>query len=124
MSSIRPAELDARLDSPSGDDPFVLDIRPESAFESGAIDRSHNVPVYDDLRRGDESALRERLGEVPTGREVVVVCKRGIVARRATSVLDDEGYDASTLLGGMSGWTGYRNGSLGYRLRSLVWRLR
>lgn len=124
MSSIRPAELDDRLDSPSGDAPFLLDIRPEPAFESGAIDGSRHVPVYDELRQGDESALRDRLGEVPTDEDVVVVCKMGIVARQATSVLRDEGYEASTLLGGMSGWRGYQNGSLSYRLRSLVWRLR
>ena len=124
MSGIRPEELDDRLGSPSGEEPFLLDIRPESAFESGAIDRSHNVPVYDDLRRGDESALRDRLGDVPADRDVVVVCEMGVVARRATSVLREEGYDASTLLGGMSGWAGYQNGSLGYRLRSLLWSLR
>lgn len=124
MSSIRPRELDDRFGSPSGEEPFLLDIRPESAFESGAIDGSYNIPVYNDLRRGDESVLRERLGEVPTDREVVVVCKMGVVAKKATSILRDEGYDASTLLGGMSGWTGYQNGSLGYKLRSLVWRLR
>lgn len=124
MSSIQPKELDDRLRSPSGDEPFLLDIRPKSAFESGAIDGSHNVPVYDELRRGDESALRDRLGDVPTDRDVVVVCKMGIVAKKATSVLREEGYDAATLLGGMSGWTGYQNGSLGYKLRSLVWRLR
>lgn len=124
MSSIRPEELDDRLGSSSGDEPFLLDIRPTSAYESGAINRSHNVPVYNDLRRGDESALRDRLGEIPSDSDVVVVCKMGIVAKRATSVLRDEGYDASTLLGGMSGWRGYQNGSLSYKLRSLVWRLR
>jgi rhodanese-related sulfurtransferase len=124
MSSIRPTELDDRLGSPSGDEPFVLDIRPESAFESGAIDRSHNIPVYDELRRGDESALYDRLEDIPTDRDVVVVCKMGIVAKRATSALRDEGYDAATLLGGMNGWAGYQNGSLIYTLRSLVWRLR
>lgn len=124
MSSIRPAKLDDRLGSPSEAEPFMLDIRPESAFESGAIDRSHNVPVYNELRRGNESALRDRLGDIPPDREVVVVCKMGVVAKRATKILSDEGYDATTLLGGMSGWTGYQNGSLVYRLRSLLWRLR
>ena len=124
MSSIRPKELDDRLDSSSDEPPFLLDIRPKSAFESGAIDRSHNAPVYDDLRRGDESTLRDRFADIPADRDVVVVCKMGVVAKRATRVLRDEGYDASTLLGGMSGWTGYQNGSLGYKLRSLVWRLK
>lgn len=123
MSTIRPDELDDRLESRSLSDPFLLDIRPEPAFESGAIDGSENVPVYDDLRGGDESTLRDRLGDVPTDRDVIVVCKMGIVAGRATSVLADEGYDAATLRGGMSGWRGYRKGSLLYRLRSLRWRL-
>ena len=122
MSTIRPDDLHERLEG--GDDPFLLDIRPESAFEGGAIEGSYNVPVYDDLRGGDESTLRERLDEVPRGRDVVVICKMGIVAKRATRVLGEEGYDAATLRGGMSGWRGYQNGSLSYKIRSLLWRLR
>jgi len=122
MSSIRPAELDARLES--RDEPFIMDIRPRSDFQSNAIEGSHNVPVYQELRQGDDAALYDRLDELPTDEDVVVVCKQGMVAKRATSLLADEGYDAATLLGGMSGWTGYQNGSLGYKLRSLLWKLR
>lgn len=120
MSKVRPAVLDERL--ASEDPPFVLDIRPRPDFQKTAIENSHNVPVYTDLRSGDESALRDRLDEIPTDREVIVVCKLGMVAKRATSVLDEEGYDAGTLLGGISGWNGYRAGSLGYKLRSLRWK--
>jgi rhodanese-related sulfurtransferase len=123
MTRIRPAELDARLAS-GGDEPFVLDIRPRESYRAGAIDNSHNVAVYTELRRGNEAALRDQLDALPQEGEIVVVCKMGIVAKRATSVLREEGYDASTLLGGMSGWRGYQNGSLGYRLRSLLWTLR
>lgn len=121
MSTIRPPELDERL--ASGDAPFVLDVRPRENYRGEHIDGSHNVPVYGDLRAGDEDALRSRLDEIPDDAEVVTVCKAGVVARRATSVLDDEGYDAKTLTGGMRGWTGYQNGSLSYRLLSLLWRL-
>ncbi len=122
MSRIRPAELAARLES--GDEPFVLDIRPRSDYQANAIEGSYNIPVYQELRQGDESALRDRLAEIPHENDVVVVCKMGMVAKRATSLLVDEGYDAATLLGGMSGWAGYQNGSLGYKLRSLLWKLR
>ena len=122
MSRIRPAELDERLGT--DDEPFLLDIRPEADFEAGAIEGSRNVPVYDDLRGGDDAALRRRLDEVPADREVVTVCKMGIVAKRATRILDDAGYEASTLSGGMSGWNGYERGSVGYKIRSLWWRLR
>ncbi|MGM0605620.1 MAG: rhodanese-like domain-containing protein, partial [Halobacteriota archaeon] len=88
-----------------------------------AIDHSHNLPVYDDLRSGDDDALMDRLDEIPADEDVVVVCKMGIVAKRATSLLENEGYAARTLAGGMSGWNGYRTGSIGYRIRSLIWRL-
>lgn len=121
MSDVRPAELASRLDG--GDEPYVLDIRPQSAYESGAIEGSHNVSVYDDLRAGDDSTLRARLDTLSRDEEIVVVCKMGVVARRATELLTEEGYDASTLSGGMSGWRGYQNGSLLYKLRSLLWRL-
>ena len=122
MSTVRPAEVDERLQS--GDDPFLLDIRPTASYQRAAIDGSYNLPVYGDLRGGNDDALRDQLAEIPQDRDVVVVCKMGIVAKRATHILREEGYDAATLLGGMSGWSGYQNGSLSYKLRSLLWKLR
>ena len=122
MSTVRPAAVDERLES--GDDPFVLDIRPTASYQRAAIDGSYNIPVYSDLQRGNDDAFRDQLGEIPQDREVVVVCKMGIVAKRATSILREEGYEAATLLGGMSGWSGYQNGSISYKLRSLLWTLR
>ncbi|MCO8243297.1 MULTISPECIES: rhodanese-like domain-containing protein [unclassified Haladaptatus] len=121
MSKIRPDELDDRLDA--DDAPYVLDIRPRKAFQSDHIDGSRNIPVYDDLRGGDEDALRSRLDKIPQDSPIVTVCKMGVVAKRATGILDEEGYEVSTLAGGMSGWRGYQAGSLGYRLRSVLWRL-
>ncbi|MGM0605619.1 MAG: rhodanese-like domain-containing protein, partial [Halobacteriota archaeon] len=63
MSAIRPDELDARLET--GDRPFLLDIRPADDYRRDAIDHSHNLPVYDDLRSGDDDALMDRLDEIP-----------------------------------------------------------
>jgi len=122
MNAIRPDELDERLSA--GPEPLVLDIRPASSYEGGSIEGSDNVPVYNELRGGNESALRDRLDEIPNDREVVVVCKMGIVAKKATRILNAEGYDATTLRGGMSGWNGYQNGSLTYKIRSVLWKLR
>jgi rhodanese-related sulfurtransferase len=124
VSTIRPDDLHERLESGDGADPFLLDIRPEPSFEGGAIEASYNIPIYEALRGGDESALRDRLDEVPRGRDVVVVCKMGVVAKRATGLLREEGYEAATLRGGMSGWRGYHENSLSYRIRSLLWKLR
>ncbi|MFC4543920.1 rhodanese-like domain-containing protein [Halosolutus amylolyticus] len=121
MSKISPAELDSRLE---GDDRvFVLDIRPRETYQRSHIDGSRNVPVYHALRGGDDSELRDSLSRIPDDGTVVTVCKAGLVARKATAVLEEEGYDAATLAGGMRRWKGYRNGSLGYRLGAAVRRL-
>ena len=122
MSTVRPAAVDERLES--GDDPFVLDIRPTASYQRAAIDGSYNIPVYSDLQRGNDDAFLDQLGEIPQDRDVIVVCKMGVVAKRATRILREEGYEAATLLGGMSGWSGYQNGSISYKLRSLLWTLR
>jgi len=118
---IRPSELEERLER--NERSFVLDIRPREAYQTGAIDSSYNIPCYDSLRRGDDTPLRKRLDELPTDAEIVVVCKQGIVAKRATQLLTAEGYDAVTLAGGMGGWQGYKNGTVGYKIRKLLWRI-
>jgi len=120
MSRLRPDELDERLPD---DDLFVLDIRPREQFHEGHIDGSRNVPVYDAVRDGDPDALDRIADAVPADAEVVTVCKMGVVARTATSHLDEQGHDAVTLAGGMRGWRGYQRGSLLYRVRSLLWDL-
>ncbi|MFP8889484.1 rhodanese-like domain-containing protein [Natrialbaceae archaeon A-CW2] len=120
MATITPSRFDEKRDS---SDPFVLDIRPTDSFEREHIEGSYNVPVYSDLQRGNEDSFRRRLDEIPGDRPVVVVCKAGIVARKATAILDDEGHESMTLLGGMGAWNGYQKNSLGYKIRSLVWKL-
>ena len=118
MSKIRPPELEERL---SGRDrPVVLDIRPRKDYQREHIEESRNVAVYGDLRSGNRDALRKKLDNVPSDRDVVTVCKAGVVAKKATKVLEEEGYDAQTLAGGMRGWNGYQNGTIGYRLSSAV----
>ncbi|MFA9425551.1 rhodanese-like domain-containing protein [Natronorubrum sp. A-ect3] len=121
MSKIRPPELEERLET--GESLYVLDIRPRKTHQRDGIDGSQNIPVYDDLRRGDDAEFRQSLSKVPKGKTVVTVCKAGIVAKKATAVLEEKGYDAVTLSGGMRGWNGYQNGSIGYRLSSLLRRL-
>lgn len=118
MTKIRPPELEERLEN--GESLYVLDIRPRKTHQRDRIDGSQNIPVYDDLRRGDETEFRQSLSKVPNGKPVVTVCKAGVVAKKATSILEAEGYDAVTLAGGMRGWNGYQNGSIGYRLSSLL----
>ncbi len=118
MSGIDPEALDERLTRE--DSLYVLDVRPEDDFRSGHIDGSQNAPVYDDLRSGDTEALDRYIDGIPRNVEVVTVCKAGVVARRATARLEERGYEASTLSGGIRRWRGYRSDSLTFRFSSLL----
>lgn len=120
MSKIGASELGERLDA---GDVFVLDVRPRTVYQQGHIEGSHNAPVYDELRRGEVDALDDYLDDIPDNREVVTVCKAGVVARKATSHLADRGYDATTLSGGYMGWRQYEKNTVFYRIMSLLGRL-
>jgi rhodanese-related sulfurtransferase len=120
MSKIRPSELDERL---SGDDVFVLDVRPRENYQGDHIDGSYNAPVYHDLRSGDHAALDNHLDRIPEDAEVVTVCKAGVVAKKASSHLREEGYDATTLSGGYTGWRHYDQNTLVYRISSAIRKL-
>lgn len=76
---------------------FILDVRSEEEFASGHIKDAKNIPL---------SALKERVGELDKakGRTVVTVCDRGLQSNKAASLLGKEGFESSSLLGGMEAW--------------------
>lgn len=117
MSKIGPSRLDERR---ADDDVFVLDIRPEDSFHEANISGSYNAPVYHDLQQGDTDALDAHLSAIPDDMEVVTVCKAGIVAQRATEYLESEGYPATTLTGGFTGWRQYEQNTVLYRIASAL----
>lgn len=78
------AQSSAALLPPEGGD-FLLDVRREGEFQENPRPGAVNVPVDD---------LRERLGEVPRGRRVVVFCRSGVRAGRACVILRAAGFHA------------------------------
>jgi rhodanese-related sulfurtransferase len=120
MRKIGPSRLDDRL---AEEDVFVLDIRPEDSYQAARISGSYNAPVYHDLQQGNTDALAQHLSEIPDGEEVVTVCKAGIVAQTATEYLEAEGYPATTLSGGFTGWRQYEQNTVLYRVASALRKL-
>ncbi|MFC6872767.1 MBL fold metallo-hydrolase [Halobellus marinus] len=102
MSAMAPDELGKRLQT--DDDVLVLDIRHEEDFDDWHIPASVNVDVYDELTT-EPDAAKDDLSELPDEKEIVTVCAEGVVSQTATDVLDELGYDATTLTDGMSGWS-------------------
>lgn len=86
VEQLRDAE--ARLEV---DRPIVIDVRTPDEYRQGHIAGARNIPV-------DE--LRDRLGEVPRDRPVVVYCQVGQRGYLATRMLVQNGCRASNLSGG------------------------
>lgn len=102
MATITPETLSDRLEH-GDDDLLLLDIRHADAFEEWHISGSEHIDIYDELTSDPETAT-DALEHLPEEKEIVTVCGVGEVSAIATDVLQDLGYEATTLVDGMSGW--------------------
>ena len=69
----------------------LLDVRTAEEFAAGHVEGCVNIPV-------DE--LRNRLGEVPAGKPVYVICQSALRSYLACRVLSQHGFDCLHLAGG------------------------
>ncbi|NPV26092.1 MAG: pyridine nucleotide-disulfide oxidoreductase family protein [Firmicutes bacterium] len=79
----------------------LVDVRTPREVEAGTIPGAINIPV-------DE--LRERLGELPRDKEIIVFCQVGLRAYIATRILRQHGFKRVKNLSG--GWMTYRSAVL------------
>jgi NADPH-dependent 2,4-dienoyl-CoA reductase/sulfur reductase-like enzyme/rhodanese-related sulfurtransferase len=84
-------DVDAVLAAPSGEFPYLLDVRTAQEFAQGHIPGAVNLSV-------DE--LRSRLSELPRDRQIAVYCQVGQRGYLATRILRQAGFDASNVSGG------------------------
>ena len=84
-------------DLPAGS--LLLDVREDQEWQAGHIDGSVHVPM---------NLLPNRLGYEPApftaDLQIVVVCKMGGRSAYVAAWLNDNGYDAVNLDGGMLAW--------------------
>ena len=69
----------------------LLDTRTEREFAGGSIEGFKNIPV---------DSLRERLGEIPEGKPVYVICQSGVRSYLACRTLNEHGFEAYNFAGG------------------------
>lgn len=78
------------------EDWLILDVRGRDKWENGHIEGAQNIYL---------GQLESRLKEVPNGRLLAVICKTGIRASIASSILlRDDRSDVYNVLGGMDAW--------------------
>ncbi len=76
-------------------DAVLLDVREDDEWQAGHVDGALHIPLGD---------LMARSGEVPSDAEVVVTCRGGGRSSRAVAWLNENGFDAVNLSGGMGAW--------------------
>ena len=74
----------------------IVDVRPNTEFATGHLPNARNIPVED---------ISKRMGELPAGKPVIVVCGSGNRAGKAASALRTAGrQEVFCLEGGVAGW--------------------
>ena len=96
MRSLKPMRLQEALGQDAN--MVVLDVRSPDEVKERHISSPRLLPI-------PLGKLRERRGEIPRDRHLVTVCKIGLRAYEAASILKSLGYgEAEVLEGGMSAW--------------------
>ncbi|QDV05214.1 molybdopterin biosynthesis protein MoeB [Planctomycetes bacterium Poly30] len=89
-----PETIDRRLHQ--SEPPLVVDVRTPSEFATEHIVGAVNIPL---------SVLWDRAGELPMGRELAIICRRGHRSSTALSLLMAEGVTTTcNIAGGMDAW--------------------
>ncbi|MFC3999888.1 rhodanese-like domain-containing protein [Nocardiopsis sediminis] len=76
-------------------DGFLLDVREADEWQAGHAPHAVHIPL---------GQLAQRAAEVPRDRQVYVVCRVGGRSAQAVAALNDAGWRAANVAGGMQAW--------------------
>lgn len=93
--TIRETTIDDLATARVAGDITLIDVRNPEEFVADHIPGAHLIPLPE---------LADRLDEIPTDREVHVVCQSGGRSARATELLTEAGVDAVSVTGGTKAW--------------------
>jgi len=97
--TIKAADLYENLnDGDPENDPYIISLRSAEDYAKGHVPGAVNMSVK-------TLFTPENLATIPPDKDVVVVCYTGQTAGQVTAALNMLGYEAYSLLFGMSSWT-------------------
>jgi len=85
-------------DGDAENDPYIISLRSAEDYAKGHVPGAVNVSVK-------ELFTADKLSTIPPDKDVVLICYTGQTAGQATAGLNMLGYEAYSLLFGMSSWT-------------------
>jgi rhodanese-related sulfurtransferase len=91
VDHLDPVESKRRVDAGA----LLLDVRNPNEWQAGHAEGAAWIPMRE---------LAERQEELPTDREIVVICKVGSRSAQVAEALVAAGYDAANVAGGAEAW--------------------
>ena len=81
------------------DDYYFLDVRTIKEHKAQSIPNTDCIPVQE---------IKERMDELNDKRDkkIIVYCRSGNRSGIATKILNENGFNAVNMIGGMNGWNG------------------
>lgn len=76
-------------------DAYLLDVREQDEWEAGHAPAAVHIPMRE---------LGDRAGEIPRDRDVYVICRSGVRSAQVTVALNNAGWLARNVDGGMKDW--------------------
>ena len=73
----------------------IVDVREDDEWEAGHIEGAYHVPLGE---------LPARLDDLPLDDDMYVICRTGGRSNRAVAWLNQNGFDAFDVQGGMGSW--------------------
>lgn len=89
-------QIDAK-DASRSSGAVLLDVREPAEWERGHAPSAVHIPY---------GQLRERMGELPRGKPLLIYCAIGVRSSLAASMLRASGHDAHNIRGGFHAWQG------------------
>jgi rhodanese-related sulfurtransferase len=77
------------------EDAYLLDVREPEEWQAGHAPDAVHIPMAE---------LSDRAGEIPRDLDVYVICRSGGRSARVTVALNNAGWQASNVDGGMQRW--------------------
>jgi rhodanese-related sulfurtransferase len=77
------------------DGAYLLDVREPDEWQAGHVPDAVHIPM---------GQLQERAGEIPQSTEVYVICRTGARSAQVTVALNNAGWQAKNVDGGMQRW--------------------
>ena len=93
--AVRETSLDDLAAAREAGEVTLIDVRNPDEYAEGHIPGARLIPLPE---------LGDRLAEVPTDREVHVVCQSGGRSAQGAELLGQHGVDAVSVAGGTKGW--------------------